>query len=575
MAKDNLERQNRPTVDSKSIRFLRFGASSWPNSCVSKIHNRVESKASNGSRIPLNIVNWIVLTENQWFEWTIFPGHTSFQVLREIQKTMKEENIEPEQFTDRIILMSMYHMVWGCEENKFIGIANSVRIAHIQARRKVEFGCRPHDVEFQRKRTSCIPRSKCVGPRIFEKQRRWEIVYTLLRWFRNGWVDVSLHHVCQSAQKKRNSSGLVWRTHSADFKLFFGEYRETGREGQVRVTDGTKGCVKSTNTLLTDELVRGNLLHEYKQKFGKFPDEIRVIKTCSEARFMKRLSGTVLRDFPRRGNGKTWMSWDLPRIHVTSRWWHVATERMDSRKHENWFGNGRHSNLHHGRNGIEIRIDSVLDDGSQSWIVISSGMNKYVTEMPKRKSRIFQPRRRTWNFYRETCCYNTEIKTFSFNLRKWIDINPEGTSDNESFKVAKMMTRLLRHGALLLEEDVAVEWKILTPLFYRDFVSAPHWSFRMWLHHLKKGGSDKNRFQYCLNPDLSESFSCIRAMQGHSGGNRVGPAVARQPDHTERLRRVHLPRWLPSRHALHPPFGIGRRRKRYKERAGKHYSLQP
>ena len=43
----------------------------------------------------------------------IFPGHTSFQLLQEIQKTMKEDNIESEQFTDRVIFMPMYNdVVW-------------------------------------------------------------------------------------------------------------------------------------------------------------------------------------------------------------------------------------------------------------------------------------------------------------------------------------------------------------------------------------------------------------------------------------------------------------------------------
>ena len=36
---------------------------------------------------------------------------------------------------------------------------------------------------------------------------------------------------------------------------------------------------------------------------------------------------------------------------------------------------------HSGRCGIEIKIDSLRSDGSPSWVVISRGTNKYVTEM--------------------------------------------------------------------------------------------------------------------------------------------------------------------------------------------------
>ena len=37
------------------------------------------------------------------------------------------------------------------------------------------------------------------------------------------------------------------------------------------------------------------------------------------------------------------------------------------------------------QNGVEINFDSVQNDGSQSWIVISRGMNKYVNELPEEK----------------------------------------------------------------------------------------------------------------------------------------------------------------------------------------------
>ena len=40
-------------------------------------------------------------------EWKNFPGHTTLQLLREIQKIMEENRIQREQFEDRIIFMSM------------------------------------------------------------------------------------------------------------------------------------------------------------------------------------------------------------------------------------------------------------------------------------------------------------------------------------------------------------------------------------------------------------------------------------------------------------------------------------
>ena len=75
--------------------------------------------------------------------------------------------------------------------------------------------------------------------------------------------------------------------------------------------------------------------------------------------------------------------------------------------------------------GIEIRIDSLQNDGSQSWVVIRRGMNKYVTEMSEGNGELsnsVETRARTGKLVA------TEQKTIMpFKLRKWIDIHPERT----------------------------------------------------------------------------------------------------------------------------------------------------
>ena len=35
------------------------------------------------------------------------------------------------------------------------------------------------------------------------------------------------------------------------------------------------------------------------------------------------------------------------------------------------------------RYGIDVKVNSVQNDGSQPWIFYSKGMNKYVTELPE------------------------------------------------------------------------------------------------------------------------------------------------------------------------------------------------
>ena len=43
------------------------------------------------------------------FEWRIYPGFTALQILHKIQNDLEGAHIEPEEFSDRIIFMSMFN----------------------------------------------------------------------------------------------------------------------------------------------------------------------------------------------------------------------------------------------------------------------------------------------------------------------------------------------------------------------------------------------------------------------------------------------------------------------------------
>ena len=59
-----------------------------------------------------------------------FPGFTSVGILDEIQKMMTESKCEPENFTGRIIFMSMFNdIVWKAKGNEENCSANSVNVA--------------------------------------------------------------------------------------------------------------------------------------------------------------------------------------------------------------------------------------------------------------------------------------------------------------------------------------------------------------------------------------------------------------------------------------------------------------
>ena len=63
------------------------------------------------------------------FEWNIFPGFTTLQLVREVQKFMSKMS-EPEQFQGRIIVMSMFSdIIWRSKDNETECIANSTLVS--------------------------------------------------------------------------------------------------------------------------------------------------------------------------------------------------------------------------------------------------------------------------------------------------------------------------------------------------------------------------------------------------------------------------------------------------------------
>ena len=53
------------------------------------------------------------------FEWNIFPRFTTLQLCHEVQEFMSKMSTEPEDFTGRIIFMSMFNDIsWGSEDNE-------------------------------------------------------------------------------------------------------------------------------------------------------------------------------------------------------------------------------------------------------------------------------------------------------------------------------------------------------------------------------------------------------------------------------------------------------------------------
>ena len=199
-----------------------------------------------------------------------------------------------------------------------------------------------------------------------------------------------------------------------------------------------------------------------------------------------------------------------------------------------------------GTYGVEIRIGYINKDNSHSWVRISHGLNKLVTDLSNKedddneqetsetKTEEFalktivlafairskakaKPRRST------SACSST--RTVPICERSWTDVEP-GTYSHIAYPVSKRLSTLLRHGDLPREEDEAFEFWRLKDCLRNEFENSRHWSDEMWKSRIAGGGGNNNkkRFQCCTDSSGQEILH-LRALQGHSGRNLVNPSL--------------------------------------------------
>ena len=77
------------------------------------------------------------------FEWNIFPGFTSIEILRHIHKDLNARHINPAQLERRILFMSMLNDIDGTKKGNFDVCVSNVREVSDYAK------------EFQRGHRSC------------------------------------------------------------------------------------------------------------------------------------------------------------------------------------------------------------------------------------------------------------------------------------------------------------------------------------------------------------------------------------------------------------------------------------
>ena len=196
------------------------------------------------------------------------------------------------------------------------------------------------------------------------------------------------------------------------------------------------------------------------------------------------------------------------------------------------------TSFQHFKYGIEIRIWSVNQDNSHSWVRISYGTIKCVvdsiqdnTEIPadpqedqvsQTSIKVVAARSKTKAKPQSRELVDTTA-TIPMPERRWIDIEPS-EQNLASYDLSKKVINLLRHNQTLQrEEDGAIEFYKIKFHLRNHHSQIQNWSDDRWKACLAAGGRSKRRYQYC--PDNLGTILYIIALQGHSGNNLIDPML--------------------------------------------------
>ena len=281
-----------------------------------------------------------------------------------------------------------------------------------------------------------------------------------------------------------------------------------------------------------------NLLQKHKERVEKLPQPDQLIKICTDAGFLKTVEvGQYFMtkhtdEFLQFAEPVTCREYTLPRDDKSTdpKGWIQGNTKIGPVLEVT-------TSYLQGKHGVEIRIESVNKDNSHSWVRISHGLNKLVTDLIDKeyddneqetsttKTEVFafasrskakaKPRRPS------TACSSS--RTVPILERTWIDIEP-GAQFDQAYPVAKRLNTLLRHGELTREEDGAIEFWRLKDDLQNKFEYSQYWSDDVWKSKMAGGGGNNKRFQYCTDPSGQEILY-LRALQGHSGRNPIDPSL--------------------------------------------------
>ena len=209
-----------------------------------------------------------------------------------------------------------------------------------------------------------------------------------------------------------------------------------------------------------------------------------------------------------------------------------------------------------GRYSVEVKVPSLFEDQTTSWIRIVGGVEKYVREaMPiqEEEKASGKPAAKARPTLKPALTSNWIF--IPMEQRKLIDIEVKRSEDHYGFQMSKFITQLLRHTEVRTEEDAEVPYDRIVEKskevlsedsrYWSDeikekFCTAPHWSAEKWIDVLSKGGGPKKKVSILFETKLSRKTPVPLS---HSRSFRKSlslecsyqPCIARQRTVTERI----------------------------------------
>ena len=211
---------------------------------------------------------------------------------------------------------------------------------------------------------------------------------------------------------------------------------------------------------------------------------------------------------------------------------------------------------------------SVNKDNSHSWVRISHGLNKLVTDLNNNEQEISEVQLEEYALKliasdfacRSKAKSKPQKRDFASSSlrstpigRTWTEGEP-GKQSLSDYPVSKKLIHLLRHGSLPRDNDGAIEFWRLEDDLQKHFLYCHHWSDEKWKNSMAEGGGQKKIFQYCF--DSSGTIVYLRALQGYSGRSLIDPSLQDNVVISEQLLLMHLSCRMCNQFTFHHQFGI-------------------